>query len=417
MRRRPHIATKAERLEGQKITFARRYAEGRMELLPSLAAELVGLRPDVVFAIGTPAARAAKASTQTIPIILARISDPIGSGLVSGLARPGGNLIGLTVQTRELAAKRLHLLIAAVPDAKRGAALWDPNFPPGDPLLKEIETAAPSLKLEPFTVGATGPDDFEQALRATISEPLPRSDGNDWSGRRANRQDHKGDQSGRHSGRADDALRAGYKPEYRPFAESCHSANIARPRRRGDRLTRRDFTALLGAAAVAWSLAAGAQQTGKEPRIGVLAPGPPEPYPEFDAFYQGLRELGYTEGQNIAIERVYAGWKPDRFPQVAAELVRRKVDVIVVASTSPARAAKEATSTIPIVVAGMADPVGDELVVSLARPGGNITGNTFLGPELIGKRFGLLKRPFPDCLAWLCSGIRAPMAKPRWHAY
>jgi putative ABC transport system substrate-binding protein len=160
-------------------------------------------------------------------------------------------------------------------------------------------------------------------------------------------------------------------------------------------MRRRDFTAVLGAAAVAWSLAAGAQQTGKGPRIGLLAPGLPRRYPEFDAFYQGLRELGYTEGQNIAIERVFAEWKPDRFPQLAAELVRREVDVIVVASTSPARAAKEATGTIPIVVAGMADPVGDELVVSLARPGGNITGNTFLGPELIGKRFGLLKEAIP----------------------
>ena len=157
-------------IEGQNITFARRYADGRMEVLPSLAAELVGLQPEVIFAIGTPAARAAKASTQTIPIIFARISDPIGSGLVSGLARPGGNLTGLTVQTRELAAKRLELLIAAVPDAKRVAALWDPNFPPGGPLLKEIERAAQSLKVELFTVGATGPGDFEQAIRAMVEQ-------------------------------------------------------------------------------------------------------------------------------------------------------------------------------------------------------------------------------------------------------
>ena len=140
-------------IEGQNITFSRRYAEGRMEVLPGLAAELVGLQPDVVFAIGTPAARAAKASTQTIPIIFARISDPIGSGLVSGLARPGGNLTGLTVQTRELPGKRLQLLIAAVPDAKRVAALWDPNFPPGGPLLKEVESAAPSLNVELFNSG------------------------------------------------------------------------------------------------------------------------------------------------------------------------------------------------------------------------------------------------------------------------
>jgi putative ABC transport system substrate-binding protein len=108
-------------------------------------------------------------------------------------------------------------------------------------------------------------------------------------------------------------------------------------------------------------------------------------------FYEGLRELGYTEGVNIAIERRYGDWNTDRFQQLAADLVRLKVDVIVVISTSPARATKQATSIIPIVVGGMADPVGDELVASLARPGGNLTGTTFLGPELIAKRFGLLK--------------------------
>jgi putative ABC transport system substrate-binding protein len=112
-------------------------------------------------------------------------------------------------------------------------------------------------------------------------------------------------------------------------------------------------------------------------------------------FYDGLRELGYSEGLNIAIERRYGDWNTDRFQQLAADLVRLKVDVIVVISTSPARAAKQATSIIPILVGGMADPVGDELVVSLSRPGGNLTGTTFLGPELIAKRFGLLKDAIP----------------------
>jgi ABC-type uncharacterized transport system substrate-binding protein len=109
-----------------------------------------------------------------------------------------------------------------------------------------------------------------------------------------------------------------------------------------------------------------------------LNPGSTET-PGAVGFYEGLRELGYTEGLNIAIERRYGDSNTDRFQQLAADLVRLKVDVIVVISTSPARAAKQATSIIPIVVGGMADPVGDELIVSLARPGGNITGNTFLG--------------------------------------
>ena len=155
-------------------------------------------------------------------------------------------------------------------------------------------------------------------------------------------------------------------------------------------MKRRDFITLIGSTAVTWPLAANAQQKAKLPLIGVLNPGSTET-PGAVGFYEGLRELGYTEGLNIAIERRYGDSNTDRFQQLAADLVRLKVDVIVVISTSPARAAKQATSIIPIVVGGMADPVGDELIVSLARPGGNITGNTFLGTELIAKRLGLLK--------------------------
>jgi putative tryptophan/tyrosine transport system substrate-binding protein len=155
-------------------------------------------------------------------------------------------------------------------------------------------------------------------------------------------------------------------------------------------MRRREFITLLGGAAAAWPLAANAQQKKKLPLVGVLNPGSTD-VPGAVGFDDGLRELGYTEGLNIAIERRYGDSTTDRFQPMAADLVRLKVDVIVVISTSPARAAKQATSTIPIVVAGMADPVGDELVVSLSRPGGNITGTTFLGPELIAKRLGLLK--------------------------
>jgi putative ABC transport system substrate-binding protein len=105
-----------------------------------------------------------------------------------------------------------------------------------------------------------------------------------------------------------------------------------------------------------------------------LNPGSDRYTPGTAGFYDGLRELGYTEGLNMVIERRYGDWNTDRFQQLAADLVRLKVDVIVVISTSPAHAAKRATSIIPIVVGGMADPVGDELIVSLSRPGGNRVG-------------------------------------------
>jgi len=155
-------------------------------------------------------------------------------------------------------------------------------------------------------------------------------------------------------------------------------------------MKRREFITLIGGTAAAWPLAGRAQQRGKLPIIGLLNPGATDT-PGVAGFYRGLGELGYIEGSNIVIERRYGQWNPDKFKELASELTGRKVDVIVVASTTPARAAKQATSTVPIVVAGMADPVGDELVASLSRPGGNITGTTFLGPELIAKRFGLLK--------------------------
>jgi putative ABC transport system substrate-binding protein len=110
----------------------------------------------------------------------------------------------------------------------------------------------------------------------------------------------------------------------------------------------------------------------------------------------GLRELGYAEGQNITIERELAGSNADRLRELASELVKRQVDVIVALSTTAARPAKQATSVIPIVAIAMADPVADELVASLARPGGNVTGTTFLGPELVTKRLELLGEVVPS---------------------
>jgi len=159
-------------------------------------------------------------------------------------------------------------------------------------------------------------------------------------------------------------------------------------------MRRRDFITIIGAAAAS-PLAAQAQQVQKV--IGILFPGPPvsAPSASVDAFYQKLRELGYIEGHNTAIERRFGGWNFDRLSDLAAELVRLKVDVIVAFSTTAARAAMQATKTIPIVAGTMADPVGDELVVSLARPGGNVTGTTFVGPELVAKRLGLLKEAVP----------------------
>jgi putative ABC transport system substrate-binding protein len=148
-------------------------------------------------------------------------------------------------------------------------------------------------------------------------------------------------------------------------------------------------------AVLAAPLAAGAQQPGKVTRVGFLFYGSPGASPELDAFRQGLRELGYIEGQNIAIEYRFASGRVDRLPELAAELVRLKVDVIVTPTTPVSQAAKQATGTIPIVFAGVADAVGAGLITNFARPGGNITGLASISAELGGKRLELLKQVVP----------------------
>jgi putative ABC transport system substrate-binding protein len=146
---------------------------------------------------------------------------------------------------------------------------------------------------------------------------------------------------------------------------------------------------------VAMPLSSDAQQPVKVPRVGYLGYSSPVRERELvGALRQGLRDLGYVDGQNVVIE-YRSEEKLERLPALAAELVTLKVDVLVTLATPGALAARQATSTVPIVVAAMADPARDGLVASLARPGGNITGSTFLGPERIPKRLGLLKEIVP----------------------
>ena len=154
-------------------------------------------------------------------------------------------------------------------------------------------------------------------------------------------------------------------------------------------IDRRAFLAGAGGMLLAGPGAAEAQRAGSVARIGLLslASGP---NPNMDIF-QGLRELGWIEGQTFAVEYRWAAGRADQLPALAAELVRLKVDVIVTSTGLAAQAAKQATSTIPIVVTFVADPVGDGLVASLARPGGNITGVTTLAAGLVAKRLELLK--------------------------
>jgi putative ABC transport system substrate-binding protein len=164
----------------------------------------------------------------------------------------------------------------------------------------------------------------------------------------------------------------------------------------GEKMNRRTAIRRLATFFLTTASLAHAQQTKKVPLIGYLGFGSPSDSPaRIEAFRQGLRELGYVEGKNIFIEWRHAEGNDDRLPSLAAELLRLKVEIIVTNGPYSTRAAKKATVTIPIVMASVGDPVGDGIVASLARPGGNITGLSTLAPELSGKRLEILKETVP----------------------
>jgi putative tryptophan/tyrosine transport system substrate-binding protein len=159
---------------------------------------------------------------------------------------------------------------------------------------------------------------------------------------------------------------------------------------------RREFITLVGNAAVAWPLAARAQQAGKLPIIGFLGSNTPATQKRWnDAFVQRLRELGWIEGRTVAIEYRWAEGRNERYAEIAAEMVRLKVDVIVTSGGAASLAAKQATAVIPIVFAAAGDPVGTGLVASLARPGSNVTGLSLQQPDFAGKRLELLREVVP----------------------
>jgi putative ABC transport system substrate-binding protein len=161
-------------------------------------------------------------------------------------------------------------------------------------------------------------------------------------------------------------------------------------------MRRREFVSLLGGAAAAWPIAARAQQPGKLPTIGFLGANTPSVQGRWiAAFVQRLRELGWVEGRNVAIEYRWAETRFERSPEIIAEFVRLKVDVIVTHATANILAAKQGTSVIPIVFAAVGDPVGIGVVDSLARPGGNITGLSNQFTDAAGKRVELLREVVP----------------------
>jgi ABC-type uncharacterized transport system substrate-binding protein len=156
-------------VEGQNLVIDWRYQLGGDNRLPALAAELVRLKPDVIVADVTVAIRAAMQATSTIPIVMVGSGDAVGSGLVTDLGRPGGNVTGVTIMLAEMSAKRLQLLREAVPSVSRVAVLWNPTIPWHRTMLKEVEAAAPSLRFHPTAVAVRSRDDFGNAFAAIAS--------------------------------------------------------------------------------------------------------------------------------------------------------------------------------------------------------------------------------------------------------
>jgi putative tryptophan/tyrosine transport system substrate-binding protein len=157
-------------VEGKEVTYAGRWAEARHDRLPRLAAELVGLKVDLIVTMGGPAAEAAKEATSTIPIVIAAAGDAVGTGLIASLARPGGNITGITDQAAELSAKRLELLKEAVPKASRIAVIWNADDRAMTLRYREVERAARILHVTVQPLGVREPDDFAVAFTAMTRE-------------------------------------------------------------------------------------------------------------------------------------------------------------------------------------------------------------------------------------------------------
>jgi putative ABC transport system substrate-binding protein len=156
-------------VENQNFVFVFRYSEGRPERYPRLAAELVALKPDIIATgLGEPAIRAIKEATATIPIVMAVSADPVGAGLVASLARPGGNVTGLSILAPAVGGKRLQLLKEAVAKASRVAVLWNSAYPGKELELKDTEAAARPLRIMIEPVGVRGPDEFDKAFTAIL---------------------------------------------------------------------------------------------------------------------------------------------------------------------------------------------------------------------------------------------------------
>ena len=424
-------------VDGQNVRIESRYAEGQPERYPGFFAELLRLNVDVIVAGGgTPAARAAKQATSTTPIVMFA-TDPVTAGLVASLARPGGNMTGFASLNPEMSAKRLGLLKEAFPKVERVAVLCDPADI-GE--AGAIEAAARSFGGRVQVLSASRVEEFNGAFEAAKqarAEALLVCASPFFNTHRK----HVVDLAGQHRLAAiyehRDFVAAGglmsYGPNlvemYRgaaryvdkilkganrptclwnspPSSSSSSTSKTAkalgsRSRRRCWRGRMRSSNEQRGARhgahdkparCTARRRGSGAREV---PRSGSSRLSLVRDFRPHRGIPAGSARAGVRGGEDDPHRVALSGWKLDRLPSLAAELVRLNVDVIVTGGPSATRPAKAATVTIPIVMTNDSDPVANGFVASLARPGGNITGLSTVSPEMYGKRLELLKQIVP----------------------
>ena len=435
-------------VEGPDLQVERRYA-GSPERLPTAAQELARLELDVIVARSATAAWHVRQATTTTPIVT--VGDAlVQARLVASLAHPGGTITGVDTAAPDLVAKRLYPLLKEA-DCSRIARVAGLRCPGGstpagvyfDAEWRQAETAAGvlGLTLTPVVVASS-----DQVAGALASIPRMHADGvftfdcrylhyrdavlsslpgmyyrpehveagalmsYGWDhprgvppARRGREQDPQGGQAGRPAGAATHEVHAARESHNGQGPGLDNSPVGAHPGRADPVITRRGFLMVMTGFGIP-RLAAAAQAPGKLPKVGLLSLGMSEADASRRvAFREGLRNLGWIEGQNILFEsRVAPGhldrkYASEELVPLATELVQQHVDVIVAFGTAPSQAARQATATTPIVMAAAENPVGLGLVASLARPAGNVTGVTLdvFGQDLNAKRLELLKETLP----------------------
>jgi putative tryptophan/tyrosine transport system substrate-binding protein len=434
--------------DGRNVRIDYRYApESSADRAQVLAKELIALQPDAIFAQATSVVAALQRETRTIPIVIVAIADPIGSGFIASLPRPGGNITGVMLYEASVSGKWLAMLKEIAPRLDRVALVTNPKTAPFyNYYLRAAESLSPSLgiKLVPSLVENSA--DLERTIGAFARTPtggllLPPDTGMNvhrdliialrgpaqfaggllvasvrrgrgshvLRGRRSRhvpansglcRPHPARRQSRRPSGTGGDQVRNDRQPQNSEGTRLDRAARPARGRRRGNRMTigRREFITLLGSTAAAWPLAARAQQPAGIRRMGVLyilGPEDPEVQARNAVFERNLLQLGWTIDRDLQIDWRYGGGDVESLRRYAAELAALAPDVILAVGSPTVAPLQQVTRTIPIVFSNVADPVGAGFVQSLARPGGNTTGFTNFEYSMSGKWVELLKQIAP----------------------